>query len=278
MSLSRRDFLQTSAATAAGLGALAGPLASPLAASAVPAADTAQDAGREYYELRTYHLRRGPKERLMADYCRDALVPALRRYGTGPVGVFNVAIGPDSPTLYVLIPHPTLASFAALPDRLAADAEYRKAGAPVLDAPAAEPPYDRIESSLMVAFAGMPRLALPPQLAAGRGRLLELRRYESHSEQASRTKIGVFNDAEIAIFRRAGMHPVFFGQTLIGPRQPNLTYLLAYDDMAAHDAQWSAFGRDPEWRAIAAKPEFSDAAIVSSISNVYLRPTNYSQI
>jgi hypothetical protein len=71
---------------------------------------------------------------------------------------------------------------------------------------------------------------------------------------------------------------VFFGQSLVGARQPNLTYLLAYDDMAAHDAQWSAFGRDPEWRAIAAKPEFADPAIVMSISNSYLRPTAYSQI
>jgi hypothetical protein len=279
MRISRRHFVQRGAVAAAGLGAAAGPLAAPLgAASPMPVSDATQDGEREYYELRAYHLRRGPHERQMADYCRDALVPALRRHGTGPVGAFTVAIGPDSPTLYVLIPHPSIASVAALPERLAADAEYRKAGAAVLDAPAGDPPYDRIESSLMVAFRGMPRLALPPQLAAGKGRLFELRRYESHSERANQTKIGVFNDAEIAIFRRAGMHPVFFGQTLVGPRMPNLTYLLAYDDMAAHDAQWSAFGRDPEWRAIAAKPEFADPAIVSSISNVFLRPTGYSQI
>ena len=266
MSPSRRDFLHAGAA--AGLGALAG---------APPALD-AQEPGRDLYELRSYHLRRGPRERLMADYVRDALIPALRRHGTGPVGAFNVAIGPDAPTLHLLIPHPSLASVVALPDRLAADAEYKKAGAPVLDAPATEPPYDRVESSLLLAFTSMPRLSLPPQLAAGRGRLFELRRYESHSEAASRTKIGVFNDAEIAIFRRAGMHPVFFGQTIVGSRMPNLTYLLAYDDMAARDAQWSAFGRDPEWRAIAAKPEFSDPAIVSSISSMFLRPAGYSQI
>ena len=155
MSLSRRLFVQTSAAAAARLGAVAGPLAAPLAAaSPMPApdgapdaaADASQDGAREYYELRTYHLRRGPHERQMADYCRDALVPALRRHGTGPVGVFTVAIGPDAPTLYVLIPHPSIASVAALPERLAADAEYAKAGAAVLDAPASEPPYDRIES------------------------------------------------------------------------------------------------------------------------------------
>ena len=44
------------------------------------------------------------------------------------------------------------------------------------------------------------------------------------------------------------------------------------------DTKWSAFGSDPEFRALVAKPELSDAAIVSSISNVFLRPTAYSQI
>jgi hypothetical protein len=214
----------------------------------------------------------------MSDYARDALVPALRRLGTGPVGVFNVAIGPDSPTLYVLIPHPSIESVATLPERLAADAEYRRAGAPVLDAPATDPPYERIESSLLVAFAGHPRLAVPPQLAAGKGRLLELRRYESHSEKASATKIDLFNRAEIAIFARHGFHAVFYAQSLIGARQPNLTYLLAFDDMSDHDARWREFGSDAEFRALVAKPEYSDAAIVSSISNIFLRPTAYSQI
>ena len=74
------------------------------------------------------------------------------------------------------------------------------------------------------------------------------------------------------------MHPVFFGRAVVGARQPNLTYLLAYDDMRAREAQWAAFGSDPEWRAIAACPEYADAAIVSSISSVFLRPTAYSQI
>ena len=145
-------------------------------------------------------------------------------------------------------------------------------------APAADPPYERIESSLMVAFAGHPRLALPPQLAAGKGRLFELRRYESHSELASATKIDVFNRWEAAIFARHSMHAVFYGQTIVGAKMPNLTYLLAFDDMRDHDARWGEFGSDPEWRAIAAKPEYADPAIVSSISNVFLRPTAYSEI
>jgi len=243
-----------------------------------PSGRAQPSAGREVYELRVYRLRAGPQVQRMQDYCRAALVPALRRQGTGPVGVFTLAVGPDAPSLYVLIPHASGESVALLPERLAADAEYRRAGAPVLDAPASDPPYERIESSLLRAFAGMPRLEVPAQTAAGKGRLFELRRYESHSERASQTKVDVFNRDEIAIFRRHGMAPVFFGQSLIGERQPNLTYMLAFDDMRDRDARWSAFVSDPDFRAIVSKPEYSDAAIVSSISNVFLSPTPFSQL
>ena len=48
----------------------------------------------------------------------------------------------------------------------------------------------------------------------------------------------MFDDAEIKIFRRAGMLPVFFGETLIGKNMPNLTYMLAYDDWDARDKVW----------------------------------------
>jgi hypothetical protein len=267
MTTSRRDFLHTT--VAAGVGALA-----------VPATGAAQPpaATRELYEWRSYDLRRGRNEQRMHDYLRDALVPALRRLGTGPVGVFTVASGGDSPSVHLLIPHPSADSVATMADRLAADAEYQRAGAPVLQTPATDPAYESIESALFLAFTGMPRLAVPPQLAARRGRLFELRRYDSHSERASATKIEMFNQAEIAIFARLGFHAVFYGQAVAGAHQPNLTYLLAFDDMRDHDARWGAFGQDPEFRALVAKPEYTDAAIVSNITNLFLRPTAYSQI
>jgi len=273
----RRAFVKTAGALAAGAG---GSLwaAGPLGAEPAARGGGQPGAGREYYEWRAYHLHRGPKERVMTDYFRDALVPALRRQGTGPVGVFKAQSGPDVETLHLLIPHPTMASVAALPERLAADAAFQKAGAAVLGAPASDPPYQRIESSLFMSFAGMPRLEVPPQTAAGKPRLFELRRYESHSERASQTKIDVFNQSEIAIFRRLGFGTVFFGQALVGPRLPNLTYLLVYDDMRDHDARWAAFGADPEFKALIARPEYSDAAILSSISNTFLRPVAGSQL
>ena len=256
-----------------------------LAAGAAPAGNQGS-GGREsaraaeYYELRRYHLRRGPATGLVDTYLKTAALPAWQRAGAGPIGVFSVMIGAGNPTFHVLLVHKSLDAFASLSERLAADAEYQTAAAPYLNVEAATPAFVRIETSLMRAFDGMPKLELPfgGGEAARRPRIFELRTYESHSEKAARKKIEMFNTAEIALFRRAGMAPVFFGETLAGAGLPNLTYMLAYEDMAAHDKQWSAFAADPDWKKLSTTPGFTDPEIVSSISNMYLRPTAYSQV
>ena len=84
--------------------------------------------------------------------------------------------------------------------------------------------------------------------------------------------------SEMQIFQRLGMRPVFFGETLVGPRQPNLMYMLSYDDLAARDKLWHNFVTDPEWRKLSAKPELKDSEIVANISNVILRPLTFSAI
>ena len=55
----------------------------------------------------------------------------------------------------------------------------------------------------------------------------------------------MFNDAEIGIFKRLGMQPVFFGATIVGPKQPNLMDMLSKDDLPARERLWRMFGSDP---------------------------------
>jgi hypothetical protein len=270
--MNRRTFVSSIVATGGTL------LASATDMDAAPRQSPAP--AREYYELRRYLLRRGPQQQLVDDYWRTAAIPAMQRAGLGPIGVFNVMIGPESPTLYVLITHRTLDGIAALSDTLAADAEYQRAAAAYLSSPAANPAFVRVETSLMRSLAGQPQLALPfgGGDAGRRARIFELRTYESHSEQAARKKIEMFNTGEMAIFRKAGLQPVFFGETLIGSLMPNLTYMLVYEDMAAHDREWAAFSADPAWRTLSTTPGFTDPEIVENITNLYLRPAAYSQI
>src|SRR2546428_445073 len=238
----------------------------------------AKKAERQCYELRIYHLRRGPKVKLFNDFIRTAALPAMKRIAVGPLGVFDVMIGPGSPSLYVLIPYKSPDDFATAADRLSQDGDYQKLGAEFINLPATDPGYERAESSLMVAFEGMPKLEVPPARSEGPPRIFELRTYESHSRKANKKKIEMFNSGEIKIFHRAGLQPVFFGETLVGPKLPNLTYMLAFDNMAAHDKAWDAFRVDPDWKKLSTTPGYGDAEIGSSISNTILRPASYSEI
>ena len=264
--MKRRDFI---AATA-----LAG--AAPLSTIAAATARKGMSES-EYYELRQYHLLSFGARKRLDDFLRDAAVPALNRNGIEPVGVFNVMYGPNRPTIYVLLPHKSLESFATTDERLAADARYQRAGASFLDAPMSDPAYVRIESSLMVAFEQMPRLVLPAATAEKKPRIFELRTYESHSKKKAKKKIEMFNaGGEIALFLKIGLRPVFFGETLIGPDLPNLTYMVAFDDMGQRDETWQKFGSSPEWKELSANPIYADT--VSNINVSFLQPASYSQI
>jgi NIPSNAP len=267
--MKRRDFLKLPVAVGA-FGAMPQLVAR--------AAEASAGSTRELYELRLYHLRRGPMQKRFDDFYRDAAIPAMNRAGLSPIGVFTVATGPDSPTVYALIPYKSAESFLTANDRIDADPDYVRAGAEFLNAPAADPSYFRVESSLMLAFESIPKLEVPAATALKKPRLFELRTYESHSKKASQKKIEMFNRSEVAIFRRTGLAPVFFGETLIGSKLPNLTYMLVFDSMADHDQNWSTFGADAAWKKLSTTPGYTDPEIVSNISNLFLRPTAYSQI
>lgn len=268
--MKRRDFLKSSVAAA---GAVA--VDQLLQANA---AESAPGVAREFYELRRYHLRRGPTQKRFDDFYRNAEIPALNRAGIGPVGVFGVMFGPESPSMYVLMPHKSAESFATALDRVRADPEFQKAGTEFVNAPPTDPSYVRVDISFMVAFAVMPKVEVPAGAAGNKPRIFELRTYESHSKKANQKKVEMFNNGEIAIFRRAGLTPVFFGETLSGANMPNLTYMLVFENIADHDRSWGKFGSDPEWRKLSTTPGYTDGEIVSNISNLFLRPTAYSQI
>ncbi|RYY16754.1 MAG: NIPSNAP family containing protein, partial [Chitinophagaceae bacterium] len=175
--------------------------------------------------------------------------------------------------LFVIIPFRTLDAFSNLRDSLVKDKIYQEAAAPYLRAEAKTPAYSRIQSSLLKAFILMPEIAVPEK----KPRLLELRRYESHSELAGIKKIHMFNEGgEIDIFKRVGLDPVFFGETLVGEKTPNLTYMIAFDDMTEHDKNWKAFSADPQWIRIKDLPEYKDT--VSTITRIFLSPVDFSQV
>lgn len=245
--------------------------------STLPArAETESKTAREYYELRQYHLRQGPMLKRFDDFYRDTALPAWNRAGVSPVGVFDLAVGPDAPTKYVLLPFKSPDALAAAHDKFENDAEVLKSE--FYNVPPTDPAYIRVESSLLHAFGGMPKLEVPPQVAEKKPRVFELRAYEAHSRKANKKKVEMFDTAEIAIFRRTGLRPVFFAEGVVGTKLPSLTYLLVFDDMAAREKAWGTFVPDPEWKKLSTTPGYTNPEILTNITNVFLKPAAYSQI
>lgn len=267
--MKRRSFVKATLLT----GSL-----SSLVTSKSVASENAADTKRpqqEFYELSVYTLKNEAQQKLVEDYFKNAAIPAFNRLGCKNIGVFLELKPVGYTKLYVIIPFKSLSEFLNVQDKLEQDKVYNEMAKDYLNAPAAEPAYERIESSFLKAFAHMPSMEVP----AKQSRIFELRRYESASENAGKKKIEMFNEqGEIDIFKRVGLIPVFFGETIIGGLRPNLTYMLTFDDMAAHDRNWKVFGSDPEWKRISSIPEYADAKIVSHITSTFLIPTVFSQI
>jgi hypothetical protein len=235
-----------------------------------------QSAGpaREFYQLRRYALRNGAQTTLTQEYFAHALVPALNRMGIAQVGTFKLDVGPGTPTYYVLIPSTSAATLLTLDLDLPHDTEFAKAAAEFWNAPVTATAFERVDVSMMSAFAGFPKLIAPKQ---GK-RIFQLRTYESPSHAAHVKKVEMFEGGEIAIFQKTGLTPVFFARNLSGANLPSLTYMLTFADVTELTAHWSTFVSSSEWKELSHRPGLSDADIVNNITNLYLSPLASSQI
>jgi len=250
------------------------PAALATAATTASAADSPKPV---FLELRRYQLRNSAdnQRQRTTEFLRQQSA-ALLRAGAGPIGAFGSSIGPDTPFLLSLISYPTAAAIEDVAEKLARDEQFQHAETAFNSQPGLN--YERMESSLLLAFAGYPKVAPPPGDGKRPARIFELRNYASNNTSTLRKKIQMFNDGEIGAFERAGGQPVFFGETVIGPNQPSLTYMLSYEDLAGRDKVWKAFGADPTWQKLRTTPGLSDAEIVSNITNYLVTPLPFSQI
>ncbi len=265
MTLHRRDFIRSAALAAAAL---------PLDA-AIASADARDE--REYYELRAYRLKPGAAHSALDAYLERALIPALNKRGVRNVGVFTEPDAKDGPAVWVLMAHKDLASIGAVNAAVNRDAAVVAAGADYLTAPTKDnPAFDRIDSWVFLAFAGMPRMTIPATTRGKRPRVFELRVYESFSELKALKKVDMFNAGEIPLMQSVGMSPVFYGQALAGRDLPQLTYMLCTPTREDSVTAWKAFLAHPTWKALVADPQYADT--VSKIVSRFLVPTSYSQL
>jgi hypothetical protein len=241
-----------------------------------PGALAADSGASQYYELRVYTTKTEQQQKLVSDYWQNAGVPAYNRMGVQPVGVFTEL--EDSPTnkVYVLIPFDSMEAFAAVPSRLAADGAYQAAAADFMSQPKSSPAYERIDSSLNIAFDSMKKLAAPPSAADKSPWIFELRIYQSPSESKGINKVDMFNHGEVPLMRDSGLSPVFFAQTLVGSQMPNLVYMVSGENRDEHKKHWKVFFDAPVWKTLSGDPQYKDN--VSRVISIFLKRTSASQI
>ncbi len=261
--MKRRQFLAASVLTGAA------------ASVSVLSQDT--QGQRQYYELIRYQVATNAGRGRLEAYWENAAIPAFNRLGIRPIGVFRPKFGTHGLDVYVLIPHPSLESFATAWDRIAEDAAYQAAGQEFLETAMNNPLYYRFETSLLHAFANMPELDIADHVKGKSGRLFEMRIYESHSREKAKRKIEMFNEAgEIELFKQTGLNPVLFGETLAGEKMPNLTYMLVFESMEEHDKAWDTFRNSEGWTNMKDLPRYKDT--VSSVTDIILSPAGCSQM
>lgn len=226
--------------------------------------------GKEIYDWRIYTLTT-PEGNELDSFYKDTLIPAYNRQGIN-VGAFKLYEEKDAAQRFYFFIYPDIATFHKVKHAIWDDDAFRKAAQPFYDKAAVSPVYKEFESYLCEAFDKIPRLKMPDKDRT----LFHLRHYRSPNEEANQRKVKMFNEAEMAIFDKVGIHPVCYGEVLSGPHLPSLMYLTWYKDKESHDASWKAFGSHPDWHAIKDLPAYAHTA--TDNTNRILLPLAYSQI
>lgn len=244
------------------------------------ASTTAIAQKREYYEIKVYNITSKTQEERVDRFLKTAYVPALHRAGISKVGVFK-PVETDTVNygkkIFVLIPFTSLEQFGKLPETLQKDKQFESSGAEYLNAPFNDLPYARLESILLYAFSGMPKLEVPKHATPVQERIYELRSYEGHTEKIFKNKVKMFNDGdEVGLFKRLGFNAVFYAEVIAGSRMPNLMYMTTFPNKTSRDEHWKAFSADPQWKTLSGMSEYKNN--VSKIDIFFLHPTDYSDI
>lgn len=230
-----------------------------------------------YFELKYFYSRNTMSDQKthLSDYLSKQLLPALQKAGSSPVGLFTSNIGPNAPFFLMISSFNSLDEWEASKEKLEQVEGFSAASKSFYEQSSL--PFERCEVRLLKGFPGFPRIEVPPAPSKG-SHLFELRTYESNTPLSLKKKIGMFEQGEIDIFRKTGVNPVMFGETIAGPSMPNLTYMTWYDSLAGREEAWKKFVSSPEWQKLRGMPGLSDGEVVSNISNLLLSPVAGSMI
>ena len=227
-----------------------------------------------YFEFFYIHMQSGSQTSRMMKWLENGLWPICQKHGFGPMGFFNVDIGPNLPTTLIIFTYPSLTEMETQWGKLNSDPDY---AAVVADVEKDEPAFYRTEAMLLRATPFCPPLTATPINGPGH-KLYELRIYESPTNRQLGNLHDRFAGGEIDVFHKSGIHPVLYADTIFGPNQPNMAYLIPFESEAHREKAWATFNADPDWVKIRAASVQHGGEIVRNITNMFLTPASFSML
>lgn len=234
-------------------------------------------AQQQLIQIRYYHFNSSAKAEKFDEMVETAALPLLEKLDVGPVGVFEVVDSPvlDRQTRVTITAYDSMEQLLKVRRTFAEDGTFLANAASYLEQEKGDPAYDRVEAMLLLAFDGMPSLRVPER-SDETPRVFELRTYKSENEVQQALKVKMFNEGEMDIFKKVGLKAVFYGDALVAPDLPQLTYMLVHDNKEAQDKAWRSFIDSPEWKSLNGEEQYQ--VIKLKITRHMLAPTKYSQI
>jgi hypothetical protein len=258
--MKRRSFIKNTAVLTA-----ASAVSIPVTATKLPKAE------KEFYEIREYQLTGSNAKNHLKKYISEAVIPLMNNMGV-KVGAFGEYSLEDPPKVFILYAYPNYNTWIEIQKEFSTNTLYLKNAKWYLKSDPAKPLFTRYETYLTEAFDALPNFNQPDK---NRG-LFELRTYESYNEDAGLRKINMFNNEELPLFKKVGLHPVFFSKILAGKYMPALIYMLWFKNMDERNSNWEKFTGSKEWNTMKIKPEYKNT--VSKVNKKFLIPLDYSQI
>jgi hypothetical protein len=248
-----------------------GALAGLAATRTTRAADS--DRRTRFYWLETFQLQQGTQPGRMNEWFRNGLIPRLAKIHPGPVIVLEAQIAPHTPQIMLIIGFSSFEEIGSVRSKVMDDESIVAADRKLNEG--VQPPFETQTTTLLEAAPYSPEIVAEKRDTP---RLFELRVYHSPRFSQLQALHQRFSGAEIKIFHRSGIHPVLYGSTIIGGNQPNLTYLIPFDSLAAREKAWAAFGADPEWVKVRQESVEKYGQITAVNDIAIYRATAYSPI
>jgi hypothetical protein len=226
-----------------------------------------------FYAFEHFTLKNGSGASRLHDFLSQAFLPAMNRVHSGPKIVLEQLVGPHTPEVLAIYGFSSMEEMWDVHSRLMHDESAGKALQGLESG--VEPAFESLDSSVVEAADYSPEIK--PE-ASDSLRIFEVRVYHSPTWRQLGLLHERFRGPEIKIFHRAGVHPILYGSTVIGPNIPNLTYVIPFTDLAAREKAWNAFAADPEWQKVRKESIERGGEIVSSNQILLYKAAKYSPV